>query len=35
LGIAILVNGDWNKDNPAVLADNHGAPMLKHISTAI
>jgi len=31
LGIAILVNGYWDKDDPAVLADNHGPSMLKQI----
>jgi hypothetical protein len=35
LGIAILVNGFWNNDNPAILADNHGPSMLKEISAAI
>jgi CubicO group peptidase (beta-lactamase class C family) len=35
LGIAILVNGYWNKNDPAVLADNHGPALLKQISDAI
>ncbi len=35
LGIAILVNGYWNKDGPAVIADNHGPAMLRQISAAI
>jgi hypothetical protein len=35
LGIAVLVNGFWNRDKPAVLADNHGHSMLKQISAAI
>jgi CubicO group peptidase (beta-lactamase class C family) len=35
LGIAVLVNGFWNKDKSAVLADNHGHSMLKQISAAI
>ncbi len=35
LGIAILVNGDWRKDDPGVIADNHGPAMLKQISAAI
>ncbi len=34
LGIAILVNGYWNKDDPPVLADNHGPSTLKQISAA-
>ncbi|ORB83323.1 hypothetical protein B1987_05190 [Mycobacterium kansasii] len=34
LGIAILVNGYWNKDKPAVLADNHGPAILREISAA-
>ncbi|ETW21785.1 hypothetical protein MGAST_23875 [Mycobacterium gastri 'Wayne'] len=34
LGIAILVNGYWNKDKPAVLADNHGPAIIKEISAA-
>jgi CubicO group peptidase (beta-lactamase class C family) len=35
LGIAILVNGYWNKTEPNVLADSHGSAMLKQISAAI
>lgn len=35
LGIAILVNGYWNKDKPAVLPDNHGPAMLKEIAAAL
>jgi hypothetical protein len=35
LGIAILVNGYWNKTKPELLADNHGPAMLKEISAAI
>jgi CubicO group peptidase (beta-lactamase class C family) len=34
-GIAVVVNGFWNRDKPAVLADNHGHSMLKQISAAI
>ncbi|KZS76292.1 hypothetical protein A4G26_21950 [Mycobacterium kansasii] len=34
MGIAILVNGFWNKDKPAVLADNHGPAIIKEISAA-
>jgi CubicO group peptidase (beta-lactamase class C family) len=35
LGIAILVNGYWDKDDPPVLADNHGPSILRQISAAI
>lgn len=35
LGIAVLLNGYWNKDKPAIVADNHGAAMLKQILAAI
>lgn len=35
LGIAILVNGYWDKDGPAVIADNHGPALLKQIASAI
>jgi beta-lactamase class C len=35
LGIAILVNGYWNKTQPNVLADPHGSSMLKQIAAAI
>jgi beta-lactamase class C len=35
LGIAILVNGYWDRDGPAVIADNHGPAILKQISAAI
>jgi len=35
LGIAILVNGFWNKDKPEALTDGHGHAMLKQISAAI
>ncbi|MDT5279458.1 MAG: hypothetical protein QOJ20_653 [Mycobacterium sp.] len=34
LGIAVLVNGYWNKDDPKVLADAYGRAMLKQISDA-
>jgi hypothetical protein len=34
LGIAVLVNGYWNKDDPKVLADAYGQAMLKQISAA-
>jgi hypothetical protein len=32
LGIAILVNGYWNKTEPEVLADTYRRSMLKEIS---
>lgn len=35
LGIAVLLNGYWNKDKPAIVADNHGAAMLKQIAESI
>jgi hypothetical protein len=35
LGVAILVNGYWRKDDPGVIADNHGPAMLRQISAAI
>lgn len=35
LGIAILANGFWNKNDPQVLADGHGQAMLKQISAAL
>jgi hypothetical protein len=35
LGIAVLVNGYWNKTKPEVLADTYGRSMLKEISAAI
>ena len=34
LGIAVLVNGYWNRDDPKVLADAYGQAMLKQISAA-
>lgn len=34
LGIAILVNGYWNKTKPEVLADAYGRSMLKEIAAA-
>lgn len=34
LGIAVLVNGYWNKDDPKALADAYGQAMLKQISAA-
>jgi hypothetical protein len=33
-GIAVLVNGYWNRDDPKVLADAYGQAMLKQISAA-
>ncbi|WP_188112937.1 serine hydrolase domain-containing protein [Mycobacterium simiae] len=35
LGIAVLVNGFWNRDKPAVVADSHGPAILKEISATI
>jgi beta-lactamase class C len=35
LGIAILVNGYWNKNEPKVLADTYGQSILKQISAAM
>jgi beta-lactamase class C len=35
LGIAILVNGYWDKGEPAVIADNHGPALLRQISAAV
>jgi hypothetical protein len=35
LGIAILVNGYWTKEKPAILADGPGHKMLKEIAAAI
>ncbi|MGH3596176.1 MAG: serine hydrolase domain-containing protein, partial [Mycobacterium sp.] len=35
LGIAVLLNGYWNKGQPNVIADNAGMQMLKEISAAI
>jgi hypothetical protein len=35
LGIAILVNGYWDKNGTSILADNQGPAMLKEISAAI
>jgi CubicO group peptidase (beta-lactamase class C family) len=35
LGIAILANGFWDKNDPQVLADGHGQAMLKQIAAAI
>jgi CubicO group peptidase (beta-lactamase class C family) len=35
LGIAILINGYWNNEEPEILADSYGASMLKQISAAI
>jgi 20S proteasome alpha/beta subunit len=35
LGVAILVNGYWNKNKPHVMADSYGSSMLKQISAAI
>ncbi|MCV7101597.1 serine hydrolase domain-containing protein, partial [Mycobacterium palustre] len=34
LGVAILANGYWDKDEPAVLADAHGPELLRQISAA-
>jgi hypothetical protein len=34
LGIAVLVNGYWDKREPAVLADSHGPELLRQISAA-
>jgi hypothetical protein len=34
LGISVLVNGYWNRDDPKVLADAYGRAMLTQISAA-
>lgn len=35
LGIAILLNGYWVKDQPNIIADSYGFAMLEQISNAI
>jgi hypothetical protein len=35
LGIAVLLNGYWNKTQPNLVADNAGVAMLSEISAAI